>query len=30
VKKNGFIVAITDLVVDEVCKDLFTWIEKKK
>lgn len=29
-KKNGFIVAITDLVVDEVCKDLLTWIEKKK
>lgn len=29
-EKNGLIVAITDLIVDEVCKDLLTWIEKEE
>lgn len=29
-EKNGLILAITDLIVDEVCKDLLTWIEKEE
>ncbi len=29
-EKNGLIVAITDLIVDEVCKDALSWIRKAK
>lgn len=27
-EKNGLIVAITDLIVDEVCKDILSWLSK--
>lgn len=29
-EKNGLIVAITDLIVDEVCRDSLSWIQEKK
>jgi len=29
-EKNGLIVAITDLIVEEVCTDILSWIEKGK
>lgn len=29
-ERNGLIMAITDLIVDEVCKDSLTWIQDKK
>ncbi len=29
-EKNGLIIAITDLIVEEVCKDILSWIKKGK